>query len=39
MSFENMLSRFQQLELQDPTTFQQVTSQIATNRQAGAIPK
>jgi len=39
LSFENMLSRFQQLELKDPTSFQHVTSRIATNRQSGIIPK
>lgn len=38
-SFENMLSRFQQLELKDPTHFQHVTSRIASNRQDGIIPK
>ena len=39
LSFENMLSRFQQLELKDPTHFQHVTSRIASNRQVGIIPK
>jgi hypothetical protein len=36
--FSNMLTRLEQLEVQDPSRFQQVASKVSTERQNGVVP-